>query len=54
MALLSSDMIREIRSVADAYSRQELERRARAAQSLANRQPAAPAGQAAPAQVAQD
>lgn len=41
MALLSSDMIREIRSVADAYSRQERERRAHAAESLADRQPVA-------------
>lgn len=40
MALLSSDMIREIRSVADAYSRQERERRERAVVSLANREPA--------------
>lgn len=31
MALLSSDMIRDIRSVAEEYSRQERERRARVA-----------------------
>tara|TARA_Y100000815_G_C13080676_1_gene401843 strand:- start:160 stop:309 length:150 start_codon:yes stop_codon:yes gene_type:complete len=34
MALLSSDMIRDIRTVAEEYSRQERERRARVAASV--------------------
>lgn len=36
MALLSSDMIREIRAVAQEYSRQEIARQQRAAESLRN------------------
>lgn len=42
MALLSSDMIREIRHVADTYSRHELDRRAKAAADIAARRQAAP------------
>ena len=41
MALLNSDMIREIRSVADEYSRKERERRTRVVESLGtDRRPA--------------